>query len=126
MFQDLPELHKTWGELSETGSHANINALSDRFVHITTDRHVEFRLKYTGGDPKAWALMLFSMLLTCSTMEQTLFSDYDGRLKLDIELMRMRAESDKYKEWLRERLKTRFNIPPPGGIHQPKPTIYRP
>jgi hypothetical protein len=126
LFKGLPELHRIWGELSETGSHANISAMSDRFVHITTDKHVEFRLKYSGADPKTWTLMLFGMLLTCSTMEQTLFSDYDGRLKLDIELMQMRAKCDEYKEWLRERLKTQFNIPPPGGIHQPKPTIYRP
>ena len=126
LFNGLPELHKTWGELSETGSHANINALADRFVHLTTDDHVEFRLNYTGADQKTWVLTLFSMLLTCSTMEHTLFGDFDERLKLDNQLMKMRAEFERYKESLREHIKDQFNLTPPGGVHRPKPTIFRP
>ncbi len=128
VFKGLDELHKTWGELSEAGSHANINAVVDRFAQITADDHVEFRLNYTGpGDHKLWALGLFAMLLTCSTMEQTLFSDYQDRLKLDSELMRMRGEFDRYKEQLRKTLIKRYNVEPPGGIYPaPRPTIYRP
>jgi hypothetical protein len=127
VFKGLDELRKTWGELSETGSHANINAMVDRFVQITAYDHIEFRLNYTGLEPRFWALLLFSMLLTCATMEQTFFSDYEGRLKLDNVLMRMRGEFDRYKEKLRQTLITRFNVQPPGGVHPPpKPTIYRP
>jgi tetratricopeptide (TPR) repeat protein len=126
-FKGLDELHKTWGELSETGSHANLNAMVDRFVQVTADDQVEFRLNYTGIEQRMWALSLFSMLLTCSTMDQTLFNDYDSRLKLDNDLMRMRGEFDRYKERLREILKVRYKVEPPGGIHPaPKPTIYRP
>jgi hypothetical protein len=128
LFKGLPELHKTWGELSETGSHANVNAMVDRFVQITSDDHIEFRLNYTGlENHQLWALLLFTMLLTCSTMEQTFFNDYESRLKLDNELMRMRGEFDRYKEQLRETLKRRFKLEPPGGVHTaPRPTIYRP
>ncbi len=128
VFKGLEELHKTWGELSEAGSHANINAMVDRFVQITADDHVEVRLNYTGPeDHKLWALGLFVMLLTCSTMEQTLFNDYEGRLKLDDELTRVRGEFDRYKEQLRQTLISRYNVKPPGGIYPaPRPTIYRP
>ena len=70
--------------------------------------------------------MLFSLLLTCSTMENTLFGDYDERLKLDNQLMQMKAEFERYRESLREHMKTQFHLAPPGGVHQPKPTIYRP
>jgi hypothetical protein len=126
LFNGLPELHKTWGGLSETGSHANINALADRFVQLTTDDHVEFRLNYTGADQKTWVLTLFSMLLTCSTMEHTLFGDFDERLKLDNQLMQMRGDFEQYKESLREHIKDQFNLTPPGGVHQPNATIYRP
>ena len=126
LFRGLTELHKTWGELSEIGSHANPSAIADRFVYITTDQHIEFRLKYTGAEPKLWVLMLFSLLLTCSTMENTLFGDYDERLKLDNQLMQMRAEFERYRESLREHMKTQFHLTPPGGVHQLKPTIYRP
>ncbi|MGD0973954.1 MAG: hypothetical protein ABR866_07690 [Candidatus Korobacteraceae bacterium] len=126
VFKGLDELHKTWGELSETGSHANLNAMIDRFVQITSDDHIEFRLNYTGLEPRIWALYLFPMLLTCSTMEQTLFNDYDSRLKFDNDLMRMRGEFERYKEWLRAKLIVRYGLEPPGGIHKPRSTIYRP
>jgi len=127
LFKGLDELHKTWGELSETGSHANINAMVNRFVQIESDDHIEFRLNYTGLEPRTWRLLLFSMLLTCATMEQTFFNDYEGRLKLDNDLMRMRGEFDRYKEQLRQIVIARYKLEPPRGIHPaPKPTIYRP
>jgi hypothetical protein len=126
LFNGLPELQKSWSELSETGSHASPSAIADRFVHMSTDQHIEFRLKYTGADPEFWEMSLFSMLLTCSTMENTLFSDYDDRLKLDNQLMQARGNFDRRKELLREQVKSKFNLTPPGGVHQPKPTIFRP
>jgi hypothetical protein len=126
IFKGLDELHKTWGELSETGSHANLNAMVDRFVQVTSDDHIEFRLNYTGLEPRTWALYLFPMLLTCFTMEQMLFNDYDSRLKLDNELMRMRGEFEIFKERLREMLKVRYGPHPSGGIHTSRPVIYRP
>jgi hypothetical protein len=127
LFRGLEELHKTWGDLSERGSHANLNAMCDRFVQVTSADEIEFKLNYTGLEPRMWATSLFTMLLTCFTMEQTLFNDYDSRLKLDDVLMRMRGEFERYKEQLREKLKVRYGLEPPGGIHPaPRPTIYRP
>jgi hypothetical protein len=128
VFKGLDELHKTWGDLSETGSHANINAVVDRFVQVTDDKHVTFKLNYTGVESeRLWRTMIFTMLLTCSTMLATFLSDYDGRLKLDDTLMRMRQECDRIKEQLREMLKVRYKIEPPHGIYPaPGPTIYRP
>lgn len=127
LFKGLDELYKTWGELSETGAHANINAMVNRFVQIDSDDHIEFRLNYTGLKPRIWVLLLFTMLLTCATMEQTFLSDYEGRLKLDNDLMRMRDEFDKYKEQLRQIVITRYKVEPPSGVYPPpKPTIYTP
>jgi hypothetical protein len=122
VFQGLDELHKTWGQLSETGSHANLNAICDRLVHVTSDRELEFKIKYTGAEPRAWAMSLFSMLLACFTMERTLFSDYEERLKLDDGLMRMRDEFEQYKEHLRRMLIVRYQVRPPKSerlIHTP-------
>jgi hypothetical protein len=127
IFKGLDELHKTWRELSETGSHANINALVDRFVQVTSGDHIKFRLNYTGLEARMRALLSFTMLLTCATMEQSFFNDYEGRLKLNSDLMRMRGEFDRYKERLRQTLITRCAVRAPGGIHPaPRPTIYRP
>jgi len=128
VFKGLDELHKTWGELSETGSHANINATVDRFVQVTDDENIEFKLNYTGvHNQQLWGMMIFSMLLTCSTMESVFFSDHEDRLKLDNELMQMRADCDRVKEQLRQAVIVRYRLEPPGGVHvAPKPIIYRP
>lgn len=76
---------------------------------------------------KLAVLGLFSMLLTCSTMEQTFFGDYRARLALDAGLVRMRADFDRFKEKLRESLVSRFDIRPPGGVFPPpKPSIVTP
>jgi hypothetical protein len=114
--------------LSETGSHSNINATVDRFVQVTDDKNIEFRLNYTGVEnQQLWAMMIFTMLLTCSTMESVFFGDYEDRLKLDDTLMRMRRECDRFKENLRRTLIARYKIEPPGGVHAaPKPILYRP
>lgn len=128
LFKGLDELHRVWGQLSETGSHANITALVDRFVQVTDEKHVTFKLNYTGvEDERLWRQSIFGMLLTCSTMLFTFLTDYDSRLKLDDILMRMREECNQVKEQVREWLKVRYKIEPPRGIHAPpKPTIYRP
>ena len=128
VFNGLDELHRMWGDLSERGSHANINAVVDRFVQVTDEKHVTFKINYTGIDnERIWRTSIFGMLLTCSTMLLTFLSDYDSRLKLDDTLMRMRQECDQVKEQVREMLKVRYKIEPPRGIHAPpEPTIYRP
>ncbi len=110
------------GQLSETGSHATLNAICDRFEQIESSEHVEFRLTYTGGEPRMWGMSLFSLLLTCFTMEQTMFRDYETRLKLDDQLTRMRSEFERYKEWLRVTLITRYDVPRPA----PKSLIHIP
>ncbi len=128
LFKDLGELHRTWAALSETGPHANMTAMGDRVVQESSGGHIEFRLNFTGvTDPKLAVLGLFSMLLTCSTMEQTFFGDYRARLALDAGLVRMRADFDRFKEKLRESLVSRFDIRPPGGVFPPpKPSIFTP
>jgi hypothetical protein len=128
VFKGLDELYKKWGELSEMGSHATINAVVGRLEQVMSDNHIEHWLTYTGlKDSEMWAKELFSMLLTCATMEQTFFNDYESRLKLDNDLMRMRGEFDRYKEQLRQVLIARYKVPPPSGIYPPpKPKLYRP
>jgi hypothetical protein len=122
VFKGLDELHGTWKQLSETGSHANLNAIGDRFRQVTSESHVKFSVSYSGVEPRMWALSLFSMLLACFTMERTLFSDYEDRLKLDDGLVRMRAEFERHKEQVRTTLIVRYQVKPPKRqslIHVP-------
>jgi len=126
IFEGLEELGESWGQLSEIGSHATINAICERVEIRKSEKHVDFRLNYCGLDERNWALSLFSLLLTCFTMEKTLYGDYETRLQLDPVLSRMRLEFEQLKERLREDLKTRYRVEPPSRIHIPKPVIFRP
>lgn len=120
IFKGLDELHRTWGQLSETGSHANLNSICDRFVITKSGDEVQsWQLNYSGvPDQRIWALSLFSLLLTCFTMENTFFNDYAGRLNLDHVLVGMRSAFEIHKERTREYLKVRYNVelPVPEGI----------
>lgn len=120
LFKGLDELHRTWGQLSETGSHANLNSICDRFVIAKSGDEVQsWQLNYSGvRDQRVWAMSLFSLLLTCFTMENTFFNDYAGRLKLDHVLVDMRTAFEDHKERTREYLKVRYNVerPVPEGV----------
>jgi hypothetical protein len=126
IFKGLDELQHSWGQLSEIGSHATISAICERFAVVKSDKHVEFRLSYCGLEERNWALSLFSLLLTCFTMEKTFYGDYQGRLQFDETLIRMRREFEQLKEQLREYMKVHYKIEPPFGIHIPKPVIFSP
>ena len=121
LFKGLEELHRTWGQLSESGSHATLNSICDRFTTIKSDdRARAWQFAYCGVEPRLWAMSLFSMLLTCFTMERTFFNDYHSRLKLDHVLVRMRAEFEMHKEHVRRDLGARYNVEPPA----PKSMIH--
>jgi len=122
VFAGLGELHDAWGQMSETGSHATLNAICDRFEQVESADGVEFRLRYCGVDHRMWAMSLFTMLLTCTTMERTMFGDYESRLRLDPQLVRMRAEVDICKEQLRKKLAIRYKVQRP----KPESPIYKP
>jgi len=114
LFKGLEELHRSWGQLSESGSHATLNAICDRFItRRSADGQPEaWEFRYCGIDQRFWAMSLFSMLLTCFTMEQTFFKIYEDRLGLDHVLVGMRAGFEKYKEQLREIPKRRYDVEP--------------
>ena len=112
LFNELDELHKAWGDLSETGSHATINAVCDRFAMVEDGKTFEWQMRYLGIEPRMWGMQLLWMLLVCFTMEQTLFLDYENRLQLDDTLLKMRAEFENRKEQLRRDLIVRYEVPP--------------
>ncbi|MEP6644880.1 MAG: hypothetical protein ABJA69_10295 [Acidobacteriaceae bacterium] len=113
LFAGLDELYKAWGDLSEKGSHATINAICERFIHVEDDKNIEWRMNYCGVEESSWAKQIFSILLILLKLEQTLFKDYEARLQFDETLLRMRAELERRKLQLRQNLIAKYKIPPP-------------
>jgi hypothetical protein len=113
LFKGLEQLHGFWSDLSETGSHANLNALIDRFQIHETETHFEYKINYTGVAPDMWEKSVFLLLQACTLMEAEFFSDYYSRLNLDIDLIGMRQEAlDLWKEISRSLIK-KYNLKPP-------------
>ncbi len=121
VFNGLDELYTRWAELSETGAHATINAVCQRYVQSEDEKGINFRWNYCGADAQMWALEIFTMLTTFYKMEETLFLDYEDRLKLDDTLLRLRSDFEARKEMLRRKLIARYELKPP-----PSPLIVKP
>jgi hypothetical protein len=114
LFKGLKELHEKFGELSETGSHTTIMSMVGRLAIRTNAAGMSFNMIYTGTDPAMLEKMLFTMMLTCFTMEETFYKDYQDRLKLDITLEKMRKEFEAVKERLRKEIIIKHKILPPS------------
>jgi hypothetical protein len=108
VFSGLAQLYEAWCWLSETGSHATLNSLSDRFSAVTSESGGTWTYHYCGVEPHIWEMSLFHMLMICFTMEQTLFKDYETRLKLDHVLAGMRSQFESHKEQVQESMKMRY------------------
>lgn len=121
VFKDLDELHAGWADLSETGSHATISALVDRLEINETATHVEYKVRYTGTNSDFWEKSIFLLLKYCTQMESVFFLDYESRLRLDVELGRMRGQLATLLAEISKDIITRYNLKRP-----PAPTIHKP
>jgi hypothetical protein len=114
LFEGLPELYQRWKQYSEWGSHTNPVSIVSKFVMHETDKHLDWRLNYTGVEPRTLVTALFVLLIDFSLMEKVLFKDCSERLKFDHELLTMRLEFESEKERLRKAIIDEFKIPAPN------------
>ncbi len=116
LFAGLDELHRAYSLLSEIGSHVNPLSPSSRLQIANDDRTRSFLVAYTGSgvDETTLVTSIFSLLLTCFTIENTFFDDYNNRLSLDHTLIEIRHEFDRYKEHLRRRIISKYSVAPPS------------
>jgi hypothetical protein len=115
VFAGQDDLHEKFGQLSEGGSHPTPQSMYSRIIYTDTPTERGMQVYYSGvPDETAWAIELFSRLLTCFVIEQTFFNDFKVRLELDPTLMRMRQEFEIHKEKLRLFLIKKYKIEDPG------------
>jgi hypothetical protein len=112
-FKGLPELYDRWGHLCETGAHSTPQAIISRFKFEQTEKSVRYQLNYTGVEDREWEPETFTLLLTVSSIEKIVFSDYKARLQFDENLIRNRALGDALREKLRQHIIKKHNIVPP-------------
>jgi hypothetical protein len=119
LFKDLPKLYEQWGRLSETGAHSTPQALASRFHVTELEKDIHYHLNYTGVEDRSWEPETFTMLLTVSMLERLVFQNYEGRLKLDVNLIGNRGLADRMKEKLRRHIVTKYEIKPPATKPSP-------
>jgi hypothetical protein len=86
----LRELHAYYADYSELGTHSTISALALRHNIQVDDKDVSWRHDYLETRPERIASFLSTMLTACALVEKAFFDCFESRLKLDIDLMRMR------------------------------------
>jgi hypothetical protein len=116
LFDGIPRLFQLWKQYSEWGSHTNPASIVSRFVMNETATHIQWRLNYTGVEPRTLIPALFEMLLAIHAMESILFQDCRDRLELDPNLVAMRATFERDKEKVRWEIIRKFNIRPPTSV----------
>lgn len=104
LFDGLPDLFRLWKQFSESGSHTNIGSVTLRFVVEESEKHFGWRLNYTGVQPDMLLHFLFEMLLVFGVMEEVFFKDCENRLKLDIDLAKMRGKFQRDRESVRKQI----------------------
>jgi hypothetical protein len=115
LFAGQDELYQKFRQLSDAGSHPTPQSFYSRVAFTETPTERGLTVHYSGiPDERAWAIELFSRLLTCFVIEQTFFLDYKTRLQLDPTLMSMRHEFEAHKEALRQLMITKYNMKDPG------------
>ena len=93
----LAELQSFYREYSESGTHPGIGAIS---LHIKIEERAtgqDWNHTYLETDCKRTAAFLYRMLEASVLVEGACFNCFEDRLKLDSELMEMRAKFDKCK-----------------------------
>ncbi len=109
----LDKLHHYYSQYSEWGTHTTVGSMAQRFKSESSEGGTEWRLIYTGADPKLLATSLFSMLMASSLMEGALFGAFKNRLQMDTDLAKMRDELTQRIQSSRVEIIARFNIAPP-------------
>jgi hypothetical protein len=109
---DLPigKLHFYWTHFSESSTHSSANSIGLSFEEKEVDGTTFWGINYFQAKPKRLAVFFLALLIASSHMESVFFDCFEGRLKLDPELVTMRGTFAKMKEEQRHLLNNTYNL----------------
>jgi hypothetical protein len=90
--------------------------MAHSFTQSEDAEHVFFSINYTEGDLKKIGCTLYDVIDAFGGIEQAFYNAFIDRLKLDSELLRIRAQIDRLKNKVAKRLIKDFDIKAPSII----------
>jgi hypothetical protein len=110
---DLPigKLHFYWMHFSESSTHSGADSIGLSFEEKKVDGKTLWGIHYFQTNPKRLAVFFLALLIASFHMESVFFDCFEGRLKLDPELVTMRGTFAKMKEEQRNSLNKTYDLP---------------
>lgn len=109
----LRELHEFYVAFSEHGTHSTLSAMAMSYGYETDASGVRWSHNYLEGDPKKIGTCLQYMLNAFALVERAFHGCFEDRLKLDAEVVKMRAEFKQKQKESAQLLIRKFKITPP-------------
>ncbi len=106
----LGVLFTYWKQFSNLGPHSGVCSVGKSFEEIKTGEKVIWALHYFETNPQRLALYLFALLQASVHMEKAFYSCFEPRLKLDVELDKMRSSVEQQKEQQRKYLWATYKL----------------
>ncbi|OFW38504.1 MAG: hypothetical protein A3J28_02765 [Acidobacteria bacterium RIFCSPLOWO2_12_FULL_60_22] len=119
----LGMLYKCWCDYSEIATHSTVASIGLRFQSVETPTDISWRLNYFEADQPNLAAFLFSFLVASLHMENVHFRSFEGRLKLDVRLGRMRSDFGHMVENTRRRIIKRYGKELSQKLQEPEQVI---
>ncbi len=106
----LGELFTYWKQFSNLGPHSGVCSVGKSFEETKTGQTVTWALHYFETNPQRLALYMFALLQASVHMEKAFYSCFEPRLKLDVELDKIRSSVELQKEQQRKYLWATYKL----------------
>jgi hypothetical protein len=110
----LNELHNYYQQFCELATHTSVTSIGKNFKDLSTKETMRWAYSYFETSPQRLAAFFSALLQASAHLEEVFYGCFETRLKLDPELVRMRAEFLKIRRQETRRLMEVYkNAPSP-------------
>jgi hypothetical protein len=108
----LNHLYTYYAHFCELATHTSVSSIGKDFIDLSTEGTLRWGLAYFETNPQRLAGFLNALLQVSAHMEEVFYGCFEGRLKLDPELGRMRSDFLKVRQQQSQRLMAIYNQAP--------------